>query len=75
MKKNLDNFGFSWYKSDRPGVFNPYNISDRTSRKVWYENVTLVEKKVSEKKHPVPKVEYPSNLVYSLINARTGESS
>jgi len=38
--KNHDREANSWYVSDRPGVFNPYNSSDRISRKTWYENVT-----------------------------------
>jgi hypothetical protein len=41
MKKRDDEHtGFSWYPSDKPSIFNPYNLSDRISRKTWYENVT-----------------------------------
>ena len=36
--------GFSWYKSDRPGVYNPYNKQDQISRNIWYENITAVDK-------------------------------
>lgn len=38
--KDHEHAGFSWYPSDKPGIFNPYNLSDRISRKTWYENVT-----------------------------------
>jgi hypothetical protein len=38
--KDHEHAGFSWYPSNKPGVFNPYNVSDRISRKTWYENVT-----------------------------------
>jgi hypothetical protein len=38
--KDHKHAGFSWYPSDKPGIFNPYNVSDRISRKTWYENVT-----------------------------------
>lgn len=38
--KDHEHAGFSWYLSDKPGIFNPYNLSDRISRKTWYENVT-----------------------------------
>ena len=38
--KNHEREPISWYVSDRPGVFNPYNVSDRISKKTWYENVT-----------------------------------
>lgn len=39
--------GHSWYKSDRPGVYNPYNVSDRISRNTWYNNVTVRDMKDS----------------------------
>ena len=38
--KNHEHAGFSWYLSTKPGIFNPYNVSDRISRKTWYDNVT-----------------------------------
>ena len=51
-----DHSPFSWYLSDRRGVFNPYNVSDRISRRTWYNNVTrpdlmrdLPEQKVLDK--------------------------
>jgi hypothetical protein len=40
IKRDHEHAGFSWYPSDKPGIFNPYNLSDRVSRKTWYENVT-----------------------------------
>jgi hypothetical protein len=55
--RDHEHAGFSWYLTDKPGIFNPYNLSDRISRKTWYENVTypdmarensLIEKKVKK---------------------------
>ena len=41
MKKlDHEHAGFSWYLTDKKDIFNPYNLSDRISRKTWYENVT-----------------------------------
>jgi hypothetical protein len=40
QKRDHEHAGFSWYLTDKPDVFNPYNLSDRVSRKTWYENVT-----------------------------------
>ena len=39
--------GFTWYKSDRPGVYNPYNKQDQISRNTWYENITAADKRQS----------------------------
>jgi len=39
--KDHEHSGFSWYLSNKPGIFNPYNLSDRISRKTWYDNVTF----------------------------------
>ena len=39
--------GFSWYKSDRPGVYNPYNKQDQISRNTWYDNITGPDRKQS----------------------------
>ena len=39
-RKNHEHAGFSWYLSTKPGIFNPYNLSDRISRKTWYDNIT-----------------------------------
>jgi hypothetical protein len=44
-KRDHDHAGFSWYRSTKPGIFNPYNVSDRISRKTWYENVTYPDMK------------------------------
>lgn len=39
-KRDHEHTGFSWYLSEKPNIFNPYNLSDRISRKTWYENIT-----------------------------------
>ena len=39
-KRDHEHAGFSWYLTDKKDIFNPYNLSDRISRKTWYENVT-----------------------------------
>ena len=39
-KKDHAHAGFSWYRSTKPGIFNPYNLEDRISRKTWYDNIT-----------------------------------
>jgi len=38
--KDHEHAGFSWYPTSKPDVFNPYSVSDRISRKTWYDNVT-----------------------------------
>ena len=38
--KDHEHAGFSWYPTSKPNVFNPYSVSDRISRKTWYDNVT-----------------------------------
>ncbi len=43
--RDHDHAGFSWYVSSKPGIFNPYNLSDRISRKTWYDNVTYPDMK------------------------------
>ena len=43
--KDHEHAGFSWYLSTKPGIFNPYNLSDRISRKTWYDNVTYPDMK------------------------------
>ncbi len=55
IKRDHEHAGFSWYLSEKPNVFNPYNLSDRVSRKTWYENVTypdLMRGKVEKKRVP-----------------------
>jgi len=56
-KRDHEHAGFSWYLTDKKDIFNPYNLSDRISRKTWYENVTypdmaresnLIKKKVKK---------------------------
>ena len=67
--KDHEHAGFSWYLTDKKDVFNPYNLSDRISRKTWYENITypdLIRGKVEEKK--VPKVKYHKPHVHREAN-------
>jgi hypothetical protein len=40
QRQNHEHAGFSWYISTKPEIFNPYNLSDRISRKTWYDNIT-----------------------------------
>jgi hypothetical protein len=55
--QNHERVGFSWYLSTNPRIFNPYNLSDRISRKTWYNNVTYPDLVRSSmiKKPAVPK--------------------
>jgi len=41
--RDHEHAGFSWYLTNKSDVFNPYNVSDRVSRKTWYDNVTYPE--------------------------------
>lgn len=69
-KKDHEHCGFSWYVSDNPNIFNPYNLSDRVSRKTWYENITypdLINKRVEMKK--LPKIQYPRDHIHIGPNA------
>jgi hypothetical protein len=54
--QNHEHTGFSWYLSNKPGIYNPYNISDRISRKTWYNNVTYPDMVRSIPKYEKPKV-------------------
>ena len=68
-KRDHEHTGFSWYISTKPDVFNPYNLSDRISRKTWYENVTypdMIKNRVEQKK--VPNVKYPTPHVHGGPN-------
>ena len=38
---NHEHAGFSWYVSSKPGIYNPYNLSDRISRKTWLDNIVF----------------------------------
>ena len=61
--KDHEHAGFSWYPTTKPDVFNPYKVSDRISRKTWYENITypdLTRGKIEPKK--IPKVQYPKHV-------------
>ena len=52
-KRDHEHTGFSWYLTEKKDVFNPYNVSDRISRKTWYENITypdLTKGKIEQKK-------------------------
>ena len=72
MANNYDprHTGFSWYISDRPGVFNPYNVSDRISRTIWYENIIVPDMKSQKAKgQPIYKVPYESPHSHSGPNA------
>jgi hypothetical protein len=51
--KDHEHAGFSWYLTEKPNIFNPYKLSDRISRKTWYDNITypdLMRKKMAIKK-------------------------
>ena len=51
--KDHEHAGFSWYLTEKPNIFNPYNLSDRISRKTWYDNITypdMMHKKMIIKK-------------------------
>lgn len=64
--KNHEREANSWYVSDRPGVFNPYNSSDRISRKTWYENVTapdILRNKALSKKFPKVQNSFTNNPI------------
>jgi hypothetical protein len=67
--------GFSWYLSEKPGIFNPYNLSDRISRKTWYENITypdLMRGKVEQKNVKKllikpPHIHRGPNLLFTIL--------
>ena len=52
--KNHEHAGFSWYPSTKPGIFNPYNVSDRISRKTWYDNITYPDMARLESRNVAP---------------------
>jgi hypothetical protein len=70
--RNHEHAGFSWYISTKPGIFNPYNLSDRISRKTWYDNITYPDMARNLPKTPVSKetkIDYlcgPHNLFTRL---------
>ena len=66
--KDHEHAGFSWYPSDKPGIFNPYNLSDRISRKTWYENVTYPDM-AREEMRIVKKKDTP--VKYKVIHNHT----
>ena len=53
--KDHEHAGFSWYLTEKKDVFNPYNLSDRISRKTWYENVTYRDMLREQKRKLVQK--------------------
>lgn len=75
-KRDHEHAGFSWYISEKRDVFNPYNLSDRVSRKTWYENITypdLTRNKLRVKKGPkveqnIPHVHTGSNVLFTSLS-------
>jgi hypothetical protein len=75
MQKDHEHAGFSWYLSTRRGVFNPYNVSDRISRKTWYDNVTypdLIRQRrpieLIKINYPKPHIHIGSNALFTRLN-------
>jgi hypothetical protein len=72
--KDHEHAGFSWYLTEKPNIFNPYNLSDRISRKTWYDNITygdmmhkkMVIKKKKNKEHVKHEHLGPNGLFTSL---------
>lgn len=54
--KDHEHAGFSWYLTEKKDVFNPYNVSDRISRKMWYENITYPDLMRDKNLSKTPKV-------------------
>lgn len=75
-KRDHEHTGFSWYLTEKRNVFNPYNLSDRISRKTWYENITYHDltknkvkvKKVSKFEYPVPHVHNGPNGLFTSLS-------
>jgi len=75
MKKlDHEHAGFSWYLTDKKDIFNPYNLSDRISRKTWYENVTypdmaraLIKKKITKVVKKQPHVHPGPNALFTIF--------
>jgi len=67
--KNHEHAGFSWYISNRPGVYNPYNKSDQISRITWYDNIINPHAKESNPKNiRIKKHEhYGSNALFTSL--------
>ena len=78
-RKNHEHAGFSWYPSTKPGIFNPYNVSDRISRKTWYDNITYpdmvrnVPKPAKMKQAPLAMLCGPHNLFTRLSCPKCNE--
>jgi len=76
--RNHEHAGFSWYISSKPGIFNPYNLSDRISRKTWYDNITYPDIARLESKSVAPVKEIaplcgPHNLFTRLSCPKCNE--
>jgi hypothetical protein len=74
--RDHEHAGFSWYLTDKKDVFNPYNLSDRVSRKTWYENVTypdmlrensLIKKKATKVLKKTPHVHRGPNALFTVF--------
>ena len=78
-RKNHEHAGFSWYPSTKPGIFNPYNLSDRISRKTWYDNITYpdmvrnIPKPASVKQASIAMLCGPHNLFTRLSCPKCNE--
>ena len=67
--KDHEHAGFSWYPTSKPDVFNPYKVSDRISRKTWYDNITypdMIRNKLQIKK--VTKIQDNTLHLHSKAN-------
>jgi len=70
-KRDHEHAGFSWYLTDKKDIFNPYNLSDRISRKIWYENVTYPDmaREMAFVKKPVKTVLIKSKHIHQGPNS------
>lgn len=75
LSMDHDHAPFSWYISNRTGVFNPYNVSDRVSRRTWYNNVTrpdlmrgLPEQKILQPKLIKLHIHSENNSLFTRLN-------
>jgi hypothetical protein len=55
-RRDHEHAGFSWYLTNKPGIYNPYNVSDRISRRTWYDNITYPDMARSAKPAKLLKV-------------------
>lgn len=75
--KDHEHAGFSWYPSDRKGAFNPYSVSDRISRKTWYDNITYpdiareearIRGKLIRQVTKIPHIHNEANSLFTTLN-------